>query len=122
MRVTGYPESVPPIDVLFGVERRDDRETVRVVVSGELDVDTGRRVEDELLRAERGGPATVVLDLAHVTFFDSTGLQIVLDAAVRAQRDGRGFVIVAAADGEVRRVLELAQVIDRLNVEAPLTG
>ena len=58
----------------------------------------------------------LVLDLRDVTFFDSTGLQLVLDADVRAREEGRTF-IVALGDGEPRRVLELAEVADRLNLE-----
>ena len=57
-----------------------------------------------------------MLDLREVTFFDSTGLQLVLDADVRAREEGRRFV-VAAGDGEPRRVLELAEVIERLTLE-----
>ena len=59
----------------------------------------------------------LVLDLREVTFFDSTGLQLVLDADVRAREEGRRFVVAVAGDGEPRRVLELAEVADRLNLE-----
>ena len=55
----------------------------------------------------------LVLDLRKVTFFDSSGLQLVLDADVRAREEGRSFV-VALGDGEPRRVLDLADVADRL--------
>jgi anti-anti-sigma regulatory factor len=59
----------------------------------------------------------LVLDLRAVTFFDSTGLQIVLDADVRAREEGRTFIVAVDADGEPRRVLDLAEVADRLNIE-----
>jgi hypothetical protein len=52
-----------------------------------------------------------------VSFFDSTGLQIVLDAEVRAREEGRSFV-VAPGDGEPRRILELAEVAERLTLES----
>ena len=76
-------------------------------------METGPRAEEELRRAEDDQPPALVLDLRDVTFFDSTGLQLVLDADVRAREEGRTF-IVALGDGEPRRVLELAEVADRL--------
>ncbi len=83
---------------------------------GELDVSTGPRVEEEVRRAEAQAPDTLILDLRDVTFFDSTGLQLVLDADVRAREEGRNL-IVRPGDGEPRRILELAEVADRLNLE-----
>jgi anti-anti-sigma factor len=89
---------------------------VRVIVRGELDMETGPRAEEEIRSAEGGKPEVLVLDLRDVSFFDSTGLQIVLDADVRAREEGRVFIVLAG-DGEPRRVLELAEVTDRLNLE-----
>jgi anti-anti-sigma factor len=101
----------------FTVERQQSDGVVRVIVRGELDMETGPRAEEELRRAEAGGPRTLVLDLREVTFFDSTGLQLVLDADVRARVDGRRLTVALGADGEPRRVLELAEVLDRLMLE-----
>lgn len=100
----------------FDVERKDEDGTIRVVVRGELDLATGARVEDALRSAERDGPARLVLDLTGVTFFDSTGLQVLLDADVRAREAGRELV-VAPGNGEVLRILRLAEVTDRLVIE-----
>ena len=100
----------------FQVESQQSNGTVRVIVRGELDMETGPRAEEELRRAENGTPPVLVLDLRDVTFFDSTGLQLVLDADVRAREEGRTF-LVRPGDGEPRRILELAEVIDRLNLE-----
>ena len=76
---------------------------------------TGDRLEREILAAEEREPATLVLDLTGVEFLDSTGLQIVLDADIRA-REAQRRVVVAAGEGEAARVLALAQVADRLTV------
>ena len=89
---------------------------MRVVVHGELDLDTGPRLEEELGQVRRAGPSALVLDLSQVTFFDSTGLQIVLDCDVRARADGHAFRVVPGG-GEARRVLELAEVTERLEIE-----
>ncbi|HEX8105175.1 MAG TPA: STAS domain-containing protein [Solirubrobacteraceae bacterium] len=100
----------------FTVERNPNGDAMRVVVSGELDMATGPRLEEELRRAQAGGHREVVLDLTGVTFFDSTGLQVVLDAEVRAREGGQELLIVVAADGEPLRVLRLAEVTDRLRI------
>src|SRR3954454_16941613 len=96
----------------FTAERQQSDGVVRVILRGELDMETGPRAEEELRRAEADAPPTLVLDMREVTFFDSTGLQMVLDADVRAREEGRWFVLAVRADGEPRRVLELAEVID----------
>ena len=100
----------------FKVERQQTNGNVRIVIRGELDMETGPRAEEELRRAENDQPGVLVLDLRDVTFFDSTGLQLVLDADVRAREEGRTFIVLAG-DGEPRRVLELAEVTGRLNLE-----
>ena len=90
----------------------DESDRVRIAVSGEIDLSTGHKLEQALLRAEDRS-RTVVLDLTKVEFFDSTGLQILLDADIRAAANGHALV-VAPGDGEVARVFELTQVADRL--------
>ena len=101
----------------FSVERQQSNGSVRVILRGELDMETGPRAEEELRRVEDDRPPVIVLDLCEVTFFDSTGLQLVLDADVRAREEGRTFVVALSPDGEPRRILELAEVADRLNIE-----
>jgi anti-anti-sigma factor len=102
--------------VPFALERQLSAGTARIVVRGELDRSTGPRLEEEVRRIEAEAPAVLVLDLRDVTFFDSTGLQLVLDADVRAREEGREFV-VAPGDGQPRRILELADVAGRLKLE-----
>jgi anti-sigma B factor antagonist len=100
----------------FTVERQLESDRIRIVVTGELDMETGPRLREELLIVESEQPDTLVLDLRGVSFFDSTGLEIVLDAEVRAREAGRTLVVLPG-DGEPRRVLELAEVTDRLTLE-----
>ena len=90
----------------------EEADRVRVAVAGEVDLTTGQKLEQALLRAEDRA-RTIVLDLSAVEFFDSTGLQILLDADVRARENRHRFVVVPG-DGEAARVFELTQVADRL--------
>lgn len=100
-----------PIDI----DRQDDPDGVRVTVRGEVDMTTGDRFEREVMAAEERQPATLTIDLTGVEFLDSTGLQIVLDADVRAREAGRRLV-VAAGESEAARVFAIAEVADRLSV------
>jgi anti-anti-sigma factor len=52
-----------------------------------------------------GGPVTV--DLSNLTFMDSTGIHVLLDAA--AALGDRGCIILHGAQGSVARVLEMTQ-------------
>jgi anti-sigma B factor antagonist len=100
---------------VFSVERHDEEEAVRLIVEGELDMDTGPHLHAEIERAHAAAPARLVLDLRGVTFFDSTGLQMVLDAEVRCGEAGRELLVLPG-HGEARRVFELADVTDRLRI------
>jgi anti-sigma B factor antagonist len=97
------------------IERHDEADGIRLVIHGDVDMTTGDRLESELLRAEREQPGALTLDLSAVEFFDSTGLQLLLDADVRAHEEDRKVVVIPG-DGEAARVLALAEVSDRLNV------
>ncbi len=89
---------------------------VHLVVAGDLDLTTADRLDRALRDAERAEPRALVLDLSGVTFFDSTGLQILLDADVRARTATRRFVVRTGA-GEVARVLALTDVTSRLQAQ-----
>ena len=102
--------------VPFTVERQLSNGTARLLVRGELDMETGPRLDEQIREVEAQRPAVLVLDLREVSFFDSTGLQLVLDADVRAREEGRRFVVLPG-NGEPMRILELAEVADRLQLE-----
>lgn len=75
----------------------------RLVVAGELDVETADRIERAVSAA--AGDGGVELDLHGVTFIDSTGLNALL-AGLRAPE--RVDVVVVQASPQVRRVMEIS--------------
>lgn len=102
---------------LFEMTEHENGEATVVALSGELDFGTVGQVQQrlaELREAER--PA--VLDLDGLTFMDSTGIRLVLTACEEAERSGWGFRVTRGSE-RVRRVLEAAQVIDRLPYDDP---
>ena len=93
----------------------EDGDALRVIARGQLDLSTAARLEDALHQAEARGPVTLLLDYSSLDFIDSTGLQVLLDADVRAQTDGRRLV-VRLGTGEASRVVALADAARRLRV------
>ena len=86
-----------------------------VSVSGEVDMGTAKRLTEALEGASDRTPL-VVVDLADVSFIDSSGL----NALLQSQRAlaGRGSVlkIVVPPTGVVRRVFEIANLTEPLHV------
>jgi anti-sigma B factor antagonist len=78
------------------------------VIHGELDIATAPELVAMLTRLRRLGHA-VELDLAAVTFMDSTGLTTLMDAHVAASENGWDFSVRRASPA-VRRVFALAGV------------
>jgi anti-anti-sigma factor len=65
-----------------------------VHVAGELDLSTSRLLEQTLRRAERRA-LLVLLDLRELTFTDSVGVHVIVNASVRARRAGCRLVLTS---------------------------
>jgi anti-anti-sigma factor len=93
---------------------------VRVVsLKGELDFDeapTFARTLDEL-RAD--GARDLVVDLAELTFIDSSGISVLVSTARAAASDG-GMLVVASPASHVRRVFEIVNLSELMPVEVGL--
>lgn len=92
-------------------ERRSGDLTV-LAVHGELDLASvgGVRERIDALRAE-GRP--VLLDLDGLSFMDSTGIRLILQAVEDGRGSGWRFTVTRGSDA-VRRVLRAARLDDRL--------
>lgn len=84
---------------------RDDQGSVRVRLRGELDLSGAGRLEESLDRLAADG-RPVVLDLRELTFMDSTGLRVLLQAAERARDDSWDLRMLAPAGGEALMTIE----------------
>lgn len=65
----------------------------RVTVRGDLDRVGVRSLLAHVRYAEQRGSRALVVDLADCGFIDRVGVSVLLDAARRARRDGRGFAV-----------------------------
>jgi anti-sigma B factor antagonist len=98
---------------ILEVEVTENGAVTVLALTGELDISGIGRVEDELRQVEEKSPGAVVLDLRGLTFMDSSGLRLVLEADMRARREARRFAIVPGPES-VHRVFLIALLDKRL--------
>ena len=92
------------------------RPRVVLAIAGDLDVAGATEAQKRLLSLELDPGAQLVLDLSELTFIDSTGVRLILQARDRALRHGAELVLVRGPE-PVMRVLELVGLDDQLDVE-----
>jgi anti-sigma B factor antagonist len=85
------------------------------MLSGELDISTSTSLELELQVAEERHPPVLVLDLSQLRFMGVSGLRAILDAARRARRDGRHFVVTNPVP-HILRLFELTAIDQSLEL------
>jgi anti-sigma B factor antagonist len=90
----------------------------RVLVVGELDLLTSPQLTDALTRLLDDSTRTrLLVDLTGVTFFDSSALNVLLQAQNRAAEQQVELAIVASP--MVSRVIELTGVTEHLTMSPP---
>jgi anti-anti-sigma factor len=102
----------------FEVRSWPDRDRVIVAVSGELDIASVGAVQAALDEFCAAGWKSVVLDLRELSFIDSMGLSLLLEAERAAQRSGATFAIVdgSPAVASLLEVVGLSQHFRRARV------
>lgn len=98
----------------FNVHQSRTNATWVVGVSGELDVSRVEQLGQELRRAKESDAERILLDLTGVTFIDSSGIRLLIQATERS-REGRDRLRLRPVQGQVRRVLEMTGMLDRLD-------
>jgi anti-sigma B factor antagonist len=98
---------------LFAVTTEQVGQAAVVSVSGDVDLGTAPRFQDELARAvgENLG-AGLVIDLTDITFIDSTGLNALVNAFERQRLAGSSLALVSD-DSRVAMMLEVTR-LDRV--------
>jgi anti-sigma B factor antagonist len=98
---------------VLSVDARHLGAQVVVRLDGELDFETAPQVED-CLRTHQGDD--VVVDLEGLTFMDSMGISLLLNAFRRSRQAGHTFVL-RGPTAPVTRVLEITGVDQVLTIE-----
>jgi anti-anti-sigma factor len=97
----------------FRVEVQPERDSVRVVPVGEVDIATVGEIDARLRELNQAGFRHFVLDLRRLTFIDSSGVRLVLTWHAAARQNGIDFMVLEGPPA-VQRVFELAGVLDHL--------
>jgi anti-anti-sigma factor len=91
----------------FAVVSAPDSPECVVKAVGEIDLATAPQLRDVLTAELAAAPETLVVDMAEVTFIDSTGLSAVI-AAFKQGQAGSIPVVLRAPSRRVRMVLEVS--------------
>jgi anti-anti-sigma factor len=91
-----------------------DADAIIVLVAGDVDLSTVPELDHAVVAAVDDDAASVVVDLAAVTFIDSAGINTLLKSRRLADERGRGFRVTNAT-GIVRDVLDMTGVLDHLS-------
>lgn len=96
------------------ITRLDHGGVTRLLLRGELDIATGDELEQLVARVLADRPAHLIVDLAGLTFCDSSGIGALLAARETAGRAGAGFR-VSRPRGIVHRSLTVTGVLALLS-------
>lgn len=110
----------------FGLrEERVDESTHVLAPTGEVDVLTSPQLGRRLLRLADEGKTRVVVDLSGVTFIDSSGLGVLLNA-VRHLRGRSGRLVLVCPTEPILRPFQVTGLVGHLGIfstrEAALRG
>lgn len=97
-----------------------DTDVLTVALHGEVDVLTVDRVRQSLSEAIAAQPAEIVVDLADLSFIDSTGLGALIFGFQRARDRGIPFRL-AHPTPAVRQVLILSGLLEVVTLTDPTT-
>jgi len=77
----------------------------RITVVGEVDVSTAPLLDEALCDARATDPAFLTVSLEECTYFDSSGLGVLL----RHARRMRNMIVVVREDSAIRRLLRVSR-------------
>jgi anti-sigma B factor antagonist len=100
---------VSPSSLPFHIDVRATQHEMLIALTGELDMASAQSIRPCIEAAITTSSGDVIVDLAAVTFMDSSGLAALLDARQLALRAGRRLG-VQNIGVQPRRVLELSGV------------
>ena len=86
-----------------------------VILVGEIDVSTAGQLYEELAALAREGVCHVSLNMAEVSFIDSTGLSVLISEHKRME-SMKGELIVFSPQDQMRRLLEITGLDSFLNI------
>jgi anti-sigma B factor antagonist len=99
---------------LLTIEVSGNDGEIVVALVGELDLSTRQRLTDALIELERTPPTRLVIDLARLSFLDSTGLALFVTLDKRCRDNGGPTLEIRPGPPAVQRLFDLVGAADRL--------
>jgi anti-sigma B factor antagonist len=100
----------------FAVELlRPSEHVVVVEVEGEIDISSSRRFKDALIRGIGHGAGRLIIDLAKVTFLDSTALGVIVGGVKEMTAQG-GTLDIVCPDGTITGIFETTRLNEILDI------
>ena len=97
----------------FELELAPERDGVRIVPAGALDIATVPILEARLRELRDSGFRRLLVDLRRLTFIDSTGLRLLLTYDAESKQDGFAFALIPGSP-KVQRVFEITRTVGAL--------
>ena len=82
--------------------------SIRIRLSGEIDLANIAAVEEEILAAVPDQPTAVSVDLTDLSYLDSTGMRILYGLASRLHSQRIVLELIVPFDAPTRRLIELS--------------
>ena len=99
---------------LFAIKASSEKDQTTIAVSGELDLVSSDRLSGAI-RAAENGTRWIVLDFEELSFMDSTGLDVLLEARKRASLNGDRLRFVPSRHGQVKSLLSITGTSETLS-------
>lgn len=93
---------MPYVDLNLSTRQQDNH--VVIAATGEIDLHTAPRLQQELSDQLQDDPKQLIVDMSGVEFCDSTGVNVLLATMRRANDEGGSFCLVGPQPA-VRKVL-----------------
>jgi anti-anti-sigma factor len=91
---------------VFDIDTVKNKDTVVIVVRGEVDLATAPELDNAISRATESDAGTVVVDLQGVVFMDATGLGVLVRHASRDENAER--LRITPGPPQVQRLFDLS--------------
>ena len=103
------------VEELLETEIRRVETHALVILAGEVDVSTVGQLYEKLAELAHEGVCHVALNVAEVTFMDSTGLSVLITEHKRMESI-KGELVIFRPSHELRRLFQITGLDDYLNI------
>jgi anti-sigma B factor antagonist len=116
---------MPELSMEFKLEPRSvESDTVVLDLQGEVDAFTAPKLKQEMISQIERGTTKMAIDLADVTYLDSTGLGVLIGGLKRT-RDKGGELVLICPNVRIMRIFDitgLSRIFDMFKTEGEALG